>query len=106
MNENYKNVPIMLVFFNRPNTLKIVFDWVRRMQPTQLFLVQDGAREGNTDDVKKIEECRRVVDNVDWQCEVHRNYSDVNLTCDEREFSGITWCFEYVDRLIILEDEK
>ena len=99
------DTPIMILFFNRPDSLKVVFDWVKKMEPRQLFLVQDGAREGNEEDARKIEECRKVVEKVDWPCEVHRNYSEVNLTCDEREFSGISWCFEYVDRLIILEDD-
>ncbi|MBQ9977540.1 MAG: hypothetical protein IJP21_02990 [Clostridia bacterium] len=101
----YKKPPIMLLFFNRPDSLKVVFEWVRKMEPEELFLVQDGAREGNADDPQKLEECRKVVENVDWDCKVYRNYSDINLTCDEREFSGISWCFEYVDRLIILEDD-
>lgn len=99
------DTPIMILFFNRPDSLKVVFDWVRKMEPGELFLVQDGPRDGNADDPQKIEACRKVVENIDWDCKVYRNYSDVNLTCDEREFSGISWCFEYVDRLIILEDD-
>lgn len=99
------NTPIMLLFFNRPDVLSELFDWVRTVKPKQLFLVQDGAREGNENDRIKIEECRKVVENVDWECDVKRNYSDVNLTCDHREYTGIDWCFQFVDRLIILEDD-
>ncbi len=105
MKNNLFDTPIMLLFFNRPEPLKQVFDWVRSVKPSQLFLVQDGPRTNRPDDVDKILECQKIVENIDWPCEVHRNYSDKNLTCDEREFSGISWCFEYVDRLIILEDD-
>lgn len=99
------DTPIMLLFFNRPDTLQKLFDWVRKVKPKQLFLVQDGARPNNQKDIEGINECRKVVESVDWECEVRKNYSSVNLTCDQREFSGIDWCFQYVDKLIILEDD-
>ena len=97
--------PVMLLFFNRPEKLKRVFDVVRSLQPKKLFLVSDGARSDRPDDRPKIMQCRKVVENIDWECEVYRNYSDSNLTCDHREFTGISWCFEHTDRLIILEDD-
>lgn len=99
------DAPIMLLFFNRPHVLKKTFEWVRHVKPRQLFLAQDGPREGYPDDEKKIAQCREIVSHIDWECEVHKNYSEKNLSCDEREFSAISWCFEYVDRLIILEDD-
>lgn len=99
------DTPIMLLFFNRPDTLRQLFDWVRKVKPKQLFLVQDGARENNQKDIEGINECRKIVENVDWECDVKKNYSPINLTCDQREYSGIDWCFQYVDRLIILEDD-
>ena len=99
------DAPIMLIFFNRPDTLAQVFAWVRRMQPKQLFLVQDGPRDSRPDDMEKILACRKIVENVDWACEVHKNYAEQNMSCDHREFTGISWCFQFVDRLIILEDD-
>ena len=99
------DAPVMLLFFNRPDVLAQLFEWVRTVKPKQLFLVQDGARAGNDADAEKIAQCRKIVENVDWECEVRRNYSEVNLTCDHREYTGIDWCFQFVDRLIILEDD-
>ena len=99
------NAPVMLLFFNRPEPLKKVFEAVRRAQPSQLFLVQDGARDNNPDDHKNIQLCRDIVASVDWPCQVYRNYADSNMSCDHREYTGISWCFQYVDRLIVLEDD-
>lgn len=99
------DTPVMLIFFNRPEMVKQSFGWIQRVKPKQLFLVQDGARPNNAKDVEKIEECRKIVENVDWECEVHKNYAEANLSCDVREYTGIDWCFEHVDRLIILEDD-
>lgn len=103
--EKQYNTPIALIFFNRPEPLKQVFAWIKRMKPKQLFLIQDGPRAGKADDWEKIEKCREIVETVDWECQVYKNYAEHNLSCDEREFSGISWCFEYVDRLLILEDD-
>lgn len=97
--------PVMILFFNRPDNLKQVFDSVRKYRPKQLFLVQDGARNERLDDFDNVDKCRKIVENVDWDCDVYRNYSKENMGCDHREFTGIDWCFQYVDRLIILEDD-
>lgn len=106
MSNPYKStVPVMMVFFNRPEPLKQVFEAVRRARPQKLFLVQDGARENRPGDAENILKCREVVSQVDWECEVHTNYSEENLGCGMRIYSGISWCFEQVDRLMILEDD-
>lgn len=97
--------PVMILFFNRPDNLKQVFEAVRKYRPEQLFLVQDGARAEHPDDIDNIYKCREIVDTVDWECKVYRNYAEENMSCDHREYTGIDWCFQYVDRLIILEDD-
>ncbi len=105
MNPNCSNVPVLMVFFNRAEPLKQVFQAVKEAKPSKLFLAQDGAREGNAADLENIEKCRQVVSQIDWDCEVFYNYSDVNLGCGRRMSSAISWAFESVDRLMILEDD-
>ncbi len=100
------DVGVLLVFFNKADTLKEVFEAVREAKPKKLFLAQDGARQGNEKDIENIDACRRIVEQVDWECEVYKNYSDKNLTCDPRVFSAITWAFETVEKLIIIEDDS
>ena len=97
------NVPVALIFFNRPDTFAKVFEMVREVKPRKLFLIQDGARNDN--DISKILECRNIAEGVDWECEVIRDYSDINLGCGVRPQTGITNALKQVDRLIILEDD-
>ncbi|WP_214798867.1 hypothetical protein [Exiguobacterium sp. s50] len=99
------DVAVALIFFVRPDTLEQVFNKIREARPSKLFLIQDGARDNNINDEKLIQECRNIVSNVDWECEVYRNYSDINLGCGERPHTGISWVFEHVDKAIILEDD-
>ena len=96
---------VTLIFFNRPNTLSLVFEKVRLAKPPKLFLIQDGAREGNAKDIENIAKCREVVKNIDWECEVYENYSNVNLGCGMRPQTGITWVLSQVESTIILEDD-
>ena len=104
--ENYLvDIPVALIFFNRDESLKKVFEQVRKAKPSKLFLIQDGARENRQDDVDGIAACRKIVEDIDWKCEIHRNFSDKNLGCGRRVSSGISWVFEYVDRAVILEDD-
>lgn len=105
MNKALIDVPVAMVFFNRPEPLKQCFEAVREARPTKLFLIQDGARENNPTDAENIAKCREVVSNIDWECEVKEIFSDVNLGCGKRIYSGVKEAFESVDRLIILEDD-
>lgn len=97
------NTPVALIFFTRPDTFEKVFEKVREVKPKKLFLIQDGAR--NENDIPKILECRKIAENIDWECEVVKDYSEVNLGCGVRPQSGITNALKQVDRLIILEDD-
>lgn len=99
------DVPVFMLFFNRPDTLEKVFESVKKAKPSKLFLTCDGPREGRKDDIENVEKCKAIVENIDWECEVHKNYSDVNLGCGMRMYSGLKWAFEYVDRIIVVEDD-
>lgn len=99
------DIPVAIVFFNRADTLQEVFNAVKKARPSKLFLIQDGARENKTGEQEKVKACRKVVEEIDWECEVIRDYSDVNLGCGKRMASGLTNAFKQVDRLIILEDD-
>lgn len=97
------NTPVALIFFNRPDTLERVFAKVRDAKPQKLYLIQDGPR--NEKDMEKILECRKIVENIDWQCQVIKDYSKVNLGCGVRPQSGITNALKEEERIIILEDD-
>lgn len=99
------NIPTAIIFFARPDLLEVTFEAVRKAKPSKLFLIQDGPREGNCSDLKKIKECQDIVENIDWDCKVYKNYSETNLGCGMRVYSGISWAFNHVDRLLVLEDD-
>ena len=97
--------PVALIFFNRPEKTERIFSAIARARPSRLLLIADGPRPGNDRDVAMCEASRRVVERVEWDCEVSRNYADVNLGCGRRPATGLDWVFEQEDRAIILEDD-
>ena len=46
-------VPVLMIFFNRPDSFKQVFEKVREAKPKTLILAQDGPR--NKGDIPGIE---------------------------------------------------
>ncbi len=99
------DIPVLIIFFNRPEMLKRVFEKVREAKPTALFLYQDGARVGRQDDEENVQRCREVVSQIDWDCEVHTLYQEKNYGCDPSEYIAIRWFFDNVEKGIILEDD-
>lgn len=78
------DVPVLILFFNRPQQLSQVFEQVRNARPSKLFLYQDGPRGEH--DLPGIKACREVTDQIDWDCEVHRMYQEKNYGCDPSEY--------------------
>lgn len=106
MKHPYKiDVPVALIFFNRPTPFQKVFDCVKRERPSKLFLIQDGPRATSKTDIDNIKACRKICNEIDWDCEVIKIYSDENLGCGRRIFSGLSEAFKHVDRLVIIEDD-
>ena len=98
-------VPVLLIFFTRPDTFKEVFAKVKEARPKQLFLACDGPRADHPQDAQRIAQCKQIAEDIDWECEVHQNYAEDNMGCGMRPQTAISWAFESVDSLIILEDD-
>ena len=97
------DVSVLILFFNRPDHLSQVFAEVRKARPARLFLYQDGPRGER--DMAGIEACRKVVEDIDWECEVHRKYQERNYGCDPSEYLSQKWAFSLTDRCSVLEDD-
>jgi hypothetical protein len=97
--------PVLLIVFNRPSTTHNVFEAIRKAKPTKLYIFADGPRFGNIEDTYKCDLVKEIVKNVDWNCEVHYRFVEVNQGCGLGPYNAISWVFEIEDRAIILEDD-
>lgn len=99
------DVPVLCIFFARPDQFRQSFEQVRKAKPRVLLLWQDGPRKDRPDDMENILACRKIAENIDWECEVHRNYHEENMGCDPSTHLSHKWAFSIVDKCIILEDD-
>jgi len=104
--DTQRDTPTLLLIFNRPDLTQQVFEAIRSQRPTRLFVAADGPRPHLPAERARCEAARRrVLDHVDWDCEVQTLLRDENLGCKRAVSSAITWFFDHVEEGIILEDD-
>jgi len=95
--------PVLFLIFNRPDVTEEVFAEIRKARPEKLFVAGDGPR---TEQEKNLcEQARKIVEKVDWECEVKTLFRENNLGCQKAVSSAIDWFFEEIEEGIILEDD-
>lgn len=99
-----KEIPVVLIVFNRLETTQLVIDKIRQWSPEKMFIIADGPRDQD-EKIKCDQLLQYVFDQIDWSCTVEKNISSSNMGCGKRISSGLKWVFEHTDMAIILEDD-
>ncbi len=100
------DTPIIYIFFNRPAVTARTFAVIRALQPRRLYLIADGPRPGHRTDTQRCLFTRSLVEQMlTWPCEVHHDYSPVNLGAGRRIATGLTAAFALLGEAIVLEDD-
>lgn len=99
------DLAVLLIFFSRTETFKEVFNAVKEARPARLYLACDGPREGRQDDYEGIAACKKIAEDIDWECEVYTNYAETNMGCGMRPQTAIKWVFENEECAVVLEDD-
>jgi hypothetical protein len=105
MSETVLDVPVILFVFNRPKLTERLLEIVRQARPNHLLVVSDGPRPGRLEDQDLCDAVRRLINDVDWACEVKTFFRKENAGCDVSIVEGLDWAFSFVDEAIILEDD-
>ncbi len=97
---------LLFLVFNRPDTTQEVFKAIRAAKPPRLYVACDGARTSKPSEAAVVEALRKkIIEGVDWPCEVHTLFREKNLGCRDAVSGAITWFFEHEEEGIILEDD-
>ena len=99
------STPILFLIFNRPDTTEKVFQRIREVQPVHLYISADGPRLNRPAEIQNCRQARRIIEKIDWDCDLHTHFSETNLGCRMGVSSGIDWFFSQVPEGIILEDD-
>ncbi|MBP2626011.1 MAG: hemolytic protein HlpA-like protein [Firmicutes bacterium] len=97
--------PVAFFIYNRIDSSETIFEQIRSAKPPKLLVIADGPHVDRPNDKEKCAATRAIIDRVDWDCEVIKNYSDINLGMGTRQRSGFNWIFQKLEEVIILEDD-
>ena len=96
---------LLFIVFNKPDTTKKVFESIKNAKPQKLYIACDGPRNGNLEDINKINNVKKIIENIDWECKVFKLYRNKNLGCRFACIEAIDWFFENEEEGIIVEDD-
>lgn len=99
-------IPVVMIVFKRMDTTVKVFEKIRQAKPSKLYIISDGAHDNNEEEKNKVLAVRDYLEkNIDWDCELIKEYSDVNLGSRHRIVTGLDKVFANEEMAIIIEDD-
>lgn len=97
--------PVLFIIFNRPDTAQKVFQRIREIQPSSLYVSADGPRPHKPGEREACESTRAIIEQIDWPCTVRTNFLEENVGCKLGVSGAINWFFTFEEQGIILEDD-
>ena len=105
-NEKQFNIPVLMVIFNRIDTLQVLFDVIKEQKPKFLYIYGDGPRENVPGEKERCEQARDIVNQIDWDCEIVTNFKEHNTgSAAISVSSAISWFFQHVEYGMIFEHD-
>jgi hypothetical protein len=97
--------PVLLLLYDRLDTTFKVLEKIREVKPSRLYIAADGYRRTHPQEKESCEEARKIVNHIDWDCEIKTLFPDENS--GPRVFVGgaISWFFEQEEDGIVLEHD-
>lgn len=103
---NYQcQVPILLLIFNRPVHAEAAFQRIRDVKPPRLYIHSDGPRADRPGEAEAVAATRRVVEHIDWPCDVYTLFRSDNKGLREGVKGALDWFFEAESAGIVIEDD-
>ena len=92
------------MIFNRPKETQLLFNAIKEVKPKKLYVAADGPRNNGKDEIVCME-TKKVLDQIDWECELITLFRDQNLGCGKAVSGAISWFFKNEEEGIVLEDD-
>ncbi|MCF7916343.1 MAG: glycosyl transferase [Candidatus Omnitrophica bacterium] len=99
------SIPVLIVGFNRPHIIKQSFECVRAAKPKKIYIAIDGPRKNVKRDDALVKEVKKIVNDIDWKCDVYTRFNKVNRGCAITVSSAISWVLQKEEYVIIIEDD-
>jgi hypothetical protein len=103
-NKSNFEIPVVIFIFRRLKAVDVM-KRIAQVRPKRLYILADHGR--NESEKKEAELCREMVENeINWDCEVIKNYADENRGVYHNIGLGAKWVFEREEKAIFLEDDN
>src|SRR2546421_9771448 len=89
--------------YRRPHLARLAFASIRRSRPERLYFIADVSKDPSEDESCAL--ARKLIAEIDWDCDVRSHIADRHLGCARRIASGVTWVFEQEERAIFIEED-
>jgi hypothetical protein len=98
--------PVLFIIYDRADTALHVFDVIKRVCPTDLYIASDGPAGRYPEEKNNVLNLRKdILDSINWECNVWTMFSETNLGPCDGVKSAIDWFFYYVEEGIVLEHD-
>lgn len=97
--------PVLYITFARPEYASQSFAAIRKAQPKKLYFYSNKARSDRTDEIKRNEEVRSYVQQIDWDCEVKTWFRDEYVDVFTSIWGAIDWVFDNEKEAIVIEED-
>ena len=99
------NTPVLFETFARPDYARQAFDAIKKAKPRVLFFYSNKARPDRPDEVKRNEEIRSYIKEIDWDCDLHTFFREDYVDVFTSLWGSLDWFFNNVEEGIILEED-
>lgn len=99
------NIPVCIFLFKRSESLPRIFDVLRKVKPSKLYLRSDQGR--NETEKQEVEKVRNLVlSMIDWNCEVIKDFAKENRGVYQNIGIGAWEIFDKEEKCIFIEDDN
>lgn len=99
------NTPVLFITFARPEYASHSFAAIKKAQPKKLYFYNNKARSEKPDEVRRNEEVRSYLKQIDWDCEVVTWFRDEYVDVYTSLWGAIDWLFDHEEKGIIIEED-
>jgi hypothetical protein len=98
------DIPIVIFTFRRLKAVEVM-KRIALVRPRKIYILSDNGR--NDEERKEVSICRELVEKeINWECEVIKNYASENRGVYANIGLGAKWIFEREEKAIFLEDDN
>jgi len=94
---------VVIIIHRRPDLTRRLIDCLRLVKPKKIYVIADGPR--NALEKTECTATRQVIEQINWPCELIKQYATTNLGLRKRVVTGLNYVFKYETQAIILEDD-